>query len=155
MSVIKAIVDEPVIDYPVINLLDVQIQGATKQGNIWWVDADKEMVIDARMQNIIEIPGQQPYVVPFPNTEMSCPVIKMVLGVPVDAPRFKARIYNVPAATTDLPSIVMMQLKLTFPTGNYLLSPEYLNRSLAEIKAPFRLNFEPVDIDSIVVVAQS
>jgi hypothetical protein len=155
MSVIQVVGFDPVAqNYPVIKLEDVQITGANvrKVGNIWWVKELEPFLIRARMNNVVQVPGEPPLVIPFPDTEMSCPVMKMLNEQPIGNPRGEARIYNVPGATPSNPSIVMMELPLKLPAGNYLLSPEYLNPSLAKINAQFRLSFEPVDIDSIMVV---
>lgn len=141
-------------NYPVIKLEDVQITGVDvkKVGNIWWVKENIPFVITARMNNVIQSPSGQTLVIPFPDTVMSCPVMKMLGDQPVGNPRGEARIFNVPGATPSHPSIVMLELPLKLPAGNYLLSPKYLNTSLERIAALFRLDFEPVDIDSIMVV---
>lgn len=155
MSVIQVVGFVPASqNYPVIKLEDVQItgDGVKKVGNIWWVKELVPFLIRARMNNVIQAPNGQTLVIPFPDTVMSCPVMKMLNDQPVGNPRGEARIYNVPGATPSDPSIVMLELPLKLPAGNYLLSPKYLNPSLERIAAQFRLDFEPVDIDSIMAV---
>jgi hypothetical protein len=154
MSVIQVGVIPITQSHPVIPLKNVQITGpkVKKVGNVWWVDEHTEMIITGQMDNVIHVPGGTDLVIPFPDTVMSCPIMKMLNGKPVDNPRTKVRIFNVPALTPQAPSLVMIEMKLKLPAGDYLLSPEYLNRSLEEIDEQFRLSFDPVSIDSQMVV---
>lgn len=155
MSVINAAGIAPASEsYPVIPLWNVQITGpkVQKSSNIWWVDENTEMLITAQMGNVVKVLDGPDLVFPFPDTVMSCPIMKMLNGKPVDNPRTKVRIFNVPGPTPSSPSIVMIEMKMKLPAGDYLLSPEYLNPSLERVGESFRLSFEPVSIDSQMVV---
>lgn len=150
MSVIKSVYADggiPQQNYAVLPLTDVVVTGANLVGQIYWVKESAVFSISAVIDN--KIPGEDGELVaiPFGNTVMSTPVEEIVDGKAVKTLRFESQI------TTDEAGIVHMQLPLKLPSGNYLISPERINRGLEEIGAPFRFAFAPVDIDSQVVVA--
>uniref|UniRef100_A0A6M3J357 Uncharacterized protein n=1 Tax=viral metagenome TaxID=1070528 RepID=A0A6M3J357_9ZZZZ len=149
MSVIQSIYaggqTELVDNTAKLQLADVNISGAQQVGKIWWVNENSVMTISTIINNRVEVSGAE-LVIPFGDTVMSTPIEEIVDGKAVKTLRFQS------AITTDETGIVRMQLPLKLPTGNYLISPGRINRGLEEIGAPFRFEFDPIDIDSLVVV---
>jgi hypothetical protein len=132
---------------PELPLLDVSIVGARLVNKIYWVDEGAVFTVHAVIQNRIENGDEPALEIPFGDTSLSTPVEEIVDGKAVKTLRFESQI------TTDAEGVVKMQLPMKLPSGNYLISPERINRGLAEIGAPFRFKFDAVDIDSMVVVA--
>lgn len=154
MSVIKSIYADSTPSPDVataitLQLTEVSISGAQQVGSIWWVNENAVMTIAAVINNTVTTQGDEgpeEYVIPFADTVMSTPIEEIVDGKAVKTLRFQASI------ATDESGVVRMELPLKLPTGNYLISPARINRGLEEIGAPFRFDFEPIDIDSLVVV---
>lgn len=125
---------------PVIDLQNVQLTEATFNAGIYKVTESTVFEITANM-----LPSIPELVIPA--GEMVTIVEKILRGNPVDELRFDAVIT---AADGETPAKLSVRMKL--PTGNYLISAARLNEGLKTIGAPFRLAFEPVDIDSVVAV---
>jgi hypothetical protein len=131
---------------PMINLVERVITGAQQAGRLHFVPERSRMVIKGRLQNVIQPPGQAELVIPFPDSQLPCPVPEVVNGKAGKPIYFMASIFNVPAQVPGDPTGVWIELALELESGNYLLSPDHINKSLIENNHPFRLNFEPVDI---------
>lgn len=127
-------------ELPVVTLADVKINNSTYSPGIYKVTEQAVFEITAEMH-----PSVHELVIP--TGEMVTIVEKMLRGKPVDELRFDAQIT---AADGENPAKLSVRMKL--PTGNYLISAGRLNEGLKTIGAPFRLAFDPVDIDSVVAV---
>lgn len=138
---------------PMVDLVERMITGAQQAGRLHVVPEHVRMVIKGRLQNVIQRPGLEPLVIPFSDQQLPCPVLEVVSGKASKPIYFMASIFNVPAQVPNDPTGVWIELKLEFESGNYLLSPEHINRSLIENNHPFRLNFEPVDIVVVKALA--
>lgn len=131
---------------PIIPLVERVITGAQQVGKIHVVPARSRMLIKGRLDNVLKQPGMAELVIPFPDSQLPCPVPEVVNGKVIKPIYFMASIYNVPAQVPGGPTGVWIELALELESGNYLLSPEHINASLIDHNHPFRLSFEPVDI---------
>lgn len=147
-DVIKIHVAQTINDagYPKLKLKDVAVAGAQLVGKIYWVNEGQVFTVSAVIDN--KIPGEdgELIAIPFGDVNMSTPVEEIVDGKAVKTLRFSAQI------KTGEDGTVTMQLPMKLSSGNYLISPERINRGLEEINAPFRFQFDAIDIDSLVVV---
>ncbi len=152
MSIVQTDIQHQVAPaLPVIAVVDREITGAERQGSIYWVPENHVMSIRARLKNIILLPTGEEQEIPFPNSVMMCPVPEVV-GQEIKKPLyFKANIVNTPGSVSPIPTDVWLEMDLKLPTGNYLLSPTFINASLAVAGHRFCLDFDPVDIVSYVV----
>lgn len=129
-------------EYPIVTLANIKFSEAQLVGGIYKVNEGVTFTITADMLSPL------PELV-LPAGEMTPIVEKMVRGVAVNEMPFTA---TITAADGEIPARLTLPLKL--PAGFYKIDPERLNLGLSnpKINAPFRLAFEPVDIDCLGVV---
>lgn len=142
MTVIQCVIEQALPVLPVISVANVQFSGAELVDGIYCKTEGATATITADM-----IPPSDELVVPAGS--MRVIVEKQVRGQTVSEQPFTATIF---AATGEIPARLSLPIKLS--AGFYKITPERLNIGLAnpKINAPYRLQFEEIDIDCLGAV---